>query len=153
MVLISAGSKLSRDMFSKYMKLGYVETQIGKLLVYGASGTGKSSFIDMMVGNSPQPVRKSTPLAARPVAVFQLGVDGKKKWVKMSEKQRKEILIKALMSVQSQGEDSGSEGEDSGSEGEDLQGKEVGYYESFRGVKATLFFCQREHFIPVQSYQ
>ena len=93
-------------MFSKYMKLGYVESHIGKMLVYGACGTGKSSFMDLMVGNSPEKVRKSTSLATRPVAVFQLGVTGKKKWAKLSEKQRREILIKALMSVQSQAADS-----------------------------------------------
>ena len=98
----TTGSKGSRDLFSKYMRLGSVDSCIGKMLVYGACGTGKSSFMDLMVGNPPKQVRKSTPLAVRPVAVFQLGVTGKKKWTKLSEKQRKEILIKALMSVQSQ---------------------------------------------------
>ena len=96
-------------MFNEYMKLGYVESYIGKMLVYGACGTGKSSFMDLMVGNSPKGTRKSTPLAVRPVAIFQLGMTGKKKWAKLSKRQRKEILIKALMSVQSMEEDNGSD--------------------------------------------
>ena len=102
-------------MFSKYMKLGFVESCIGKMLVYGACGTGKSSFMDLMVGNSPKQIRKSTPLAVRPVAMFQLDATGKKKWAKLTEKQRKEILIKSLMSAQSQQdqeEDSSSEDEE-----------------------------------------
>ena len=108
----TAGSKGSRDLFKKYMKLGYVESRIGKMLVYGACGTGKSSFMDLMVGNPPKQVRKSTPLAARPVTIFQLGVSNEKKWAKLSEKERKEILVQALMSMQSQQDQEESESEE-----------------------------------------
>ena len=115
----TAGSKGSRDLFRKYMKLGYVESRIGKMLVYGACGTGKSSFMDLMVGNPQKNIRKSTPLAARPVAIFQLGVSNEKKWAKLSEKERKEILVQALMSMQSQQDQE----EMSESEEEDLSGR------------------------------
>lgn len=95
-----AGSRASREMFKRFMKIGYVESEIGKILVYGACGTGKSSFMDLMVGNAPKLERQSTPVTQRPVVVFQLDNTGKKKWTKLNAKERKELLAKVLMSLQ-----------------------------------------------------
>jgi GTPase SAR1 family protein len=81
------------------MKEGFIESLINKILLYGAAGTGKSSFMDLMIGNPPRKIRISTPLAARPVSVFQMSMD-QKKWAKLSRKERKEILIQALMSIE-----------------------------------------------------
>ena len=79
------------------MKQGHVESQVNKVLLYGAAGVGKSSFMDVIVGNPPAQIRRSTPLAARPVTVFQVDMSHKK-WEKLSPKQRKEVLVKAAMS-------------------------------------------------------
>ena len=79
------------------MKQGHVESQVNKVLLYGAAGVGKSSFLDVILGNPPAQIRRSTPLAARPVTVFQVDMSNKK-WEKLSPKQRKNVLVKAAMS-------------------------------------------------------
>ena len=95
------------------MKQGHVEANIGKMLIYGGCGTGKSTFMDLAVGNSPKDVRTSTPLATRPVSVFQLDVTGKKGWTRMSSKQRKEALVKITMSMVPEPDHAGPEENDS----------------------------------------
>ena len=117
-LLITPGSQESHRLFVEAMKLGHVDANIGKMLIYGACGTGKSTFMDLLVANSPQSVRRSTPLAARPMSVFQCGVT-KKQWAKLSPEERKALLIKVTMHCQAQldqEEESGSGEEDLSSE-------------------------------------
>ena len=95
------GSQESHQLFNKAMKLGHVDANIGKMLIYGACGTGKSTFIDLLVANSPKSVRRSTPLATRPMTVFQCGVT-KKQWTKLSPEERKALLVKVTMHYQAQ---------------------------------------------------
>ena len=95
-----SGSKESRRLFRESMKQGHVESQVNKVLLYGAAGTGKSSFLDVIIGNPPAKIRRSTPLAARPITIFQIDMSHKK-WGKLSPKQRKEVLVKAAMSNRS----------------------------------------------------
>ena len=102
------GSKESRHLFSKFMKQGYVESQVNKVLFYGAAGVGKSSFMDVIIGNPPAEIRRSTPLAVRPITVFQVDMSHKK-WKRLSPKQRKEVLIKAAMSNWDKEEDLSSD--------------------------------------------
>ena len=122
----SAGTKLSRDLLSEAMKDGHVESQISKILLYGAAGTGKSSFMDLILDNPPSKIRRSTSLAARPVTVFQVDM-AHKEWAKLSPQQRKEVLVKATISKKAQTDQEGqssSEEEDVGSDveqaGEDI---------------------------------
>jgi GTPase SAR1 family protein len=82
------------------MKSGHVDSLINKVVIYGGSGTGKSSFIDLMVGNLPAEFRESTPLAARPVSVFQIDTNNDQ-WKKLSPHERKAVLVQAIMSLNS----------------------------------------------------
>ena len=102
------------------MKQGHVESQVNKVLLYGAAGVGKSSFMDAIVGNPPAQIRRSTPLAARPVTVFQVDMSHKK-WEKLSPKQRKEILVKAAMSNYWRREEDLSSDDDSISDEEETE--------------------------------
>jgi GTPase SAR1 family protein len=96
--MFTSGSKEYRYLFSESMKDGHVDSLINKAVLYGASGTGKSSFMDFVVDNPPQDIRRSTPLTARPVSLFQVDTNDQE-WKKLSALQRKEMLAKAMASV------------------------------------------------------
>ena len=77
------------------MKQGHVKSQINKVLLYGAPGTGKSSSMDLFIGNPPRKVRISTPVAARPITMFQVGVTAEE-WKRLPPKEQKKILARAI---------------------------------------------------------
>ena len=119
------GSAEYQGLFKNAMKLGSIEAEITKILLYGAAGTGKSSFMDLIVGNPPRHIRISTPLAVRPVNLFQLDTSSKK-WKKLSFKEQKEFITRAIVHLKAQLElASSSEEDDSSSEEEQLEGKPV----------------------------
>ena len=91
-----SGSRESRRLCDEAMKNGHVKSQINKIVLYGPAGAGKSSFLEMVTGNSPPEVRVSTPMAARPVQLFQIDTTSKE-WVKLSLTERKGILARAAM--------------------------------------------------------
>ena len=96
-----SGSRESRRLCDEAMKNGHVKSQINKIVLYGPGGAGKSSFLEMVTGNSPPEVRISTPMAARPVQLFQIDTTSKE-WVKLSPTERKEILARATMGAKRQ---------------------------------------------------
>ena len=96
-----SGSRESRRLCDEAMKNGHVKSQINKIVLYGPGGAGKSSFLEMVTGNSPPEVRISTPMAARPVQLFQIDTTSKE-WVKLSPTERKEILARAAMGAKRQ---------------------------------------------------
>ena len=102
------GSEEYRRLFGESMKEGFIEALINKIVIYGAAGTGKSSFMDLVVGNPPADIRRSTPLAARPVSVFQIDA-ANKKWVKLSSRERKEIMGYAILSMRSVQDEQGGD--------------------------------------------
>ena len=114
------------------MKQGHVKSQINKVLLYGAPGTGKSSSMDLFVGNPPRKVRISTPVAARPITMFQVGVTAEE-WKRLPPKERKKIFARAIYAqLHANDSDSGGDsvsGEASGDDsdsGELLIEKETG---------------------------
>jgi hypothetical protein len=82
------------------MKDGHVNSLINKVVLYGASGTGKSSFMDLVVDNPQREIRTTTPLAVRPVSVFQIDLTNRE-WTKLTQVQRKEMLAKAMVNLRS----------------------------------------------------
>lgn len=114
------GSIESRRLFTAAMKLGHVQSWTSKFLMYGAAGTGKSSFMDLLIDNPPSDIRRSTPLAARPVTLFQIDVS-RMEWVKLSPKEKKEMIVRAMMSIQVLPD---SSSEESSSEEDSLSDKE-----------------------------
>ena len=106
-----------------------------KVLLYGAPGTGKSSSMDLFVGNPPRGVRTSTPLAACPITMFHVGVTSKE-WKKLTPEERRRILSRAIAAHSppdatqspegSDSAESSDSGEDSDSCGEMSTGMEGG---------------------------
>ena len=81
------------------MKDGHLDSLINKAILYGAAGTGKSSFMELVTDNPPPDIRRSTPLASRPVSVFQMdATHGRFK--KLTLLQRKEMIAKAMAKVE-----------------------------------------------------
>ena len=77
------------------MKHGYVTSRITKMILYGAAGSGKTCFRNLLVGDPPPPVRVSTPLAVRPTALYRYEVgDGELRNLSLQE--RKDYLSRAI---------------------------------------------------------
>ena len=95
MIFLIVGSSESRRLYNEAMREGSIRAQINKILLYGAPGTGKSSSMDLFVGNPPRGVRTSTPLAARPITMFHVGVTSKE-WKKLPPEERRRILSRAI---------------------------------------------------------
>ena len=93
-----------------------MQSQIVKIIVYGAAGTGKTSFMDRITGKPLSEIRVSTPLSGRPVAVYQINMK-ESEWEKLTPIERKELLIKAAIKAE--------EEEQSSSDEEDEQTTEV----------------------------
>ena len=107
------------------MKQGHVKSQINKALLYGAPGTGKSSSMDLFVGNPPRQARISTPLAARPITMIQMGITSKE-WKKLHPKERKEILARAIYAqLHASDTNSGEDCESSANSGESSDSDEI----------------------------
>ena len=92
---IVLGSSESRRLYNEAMREGFIRAEINKILIYGASGTGKSTSMDLFVGNPPRQVRRSTPIATRPVTMFHVDVTSKE-WKKLSSNERKQMLARAI---------------------------------------------------------
>ena len=85
----------SHHLFEEAMKHGYVTSRITKMILYGAAGSGKTCFRNLLVGDPPPPVRVSTPLAVRPTALYRYEVgDGELRNLSLQE--RKEYLSRAI---------------------------------------------------------
>ena len=107
------------------MKQGHVKSQINKALLYGAPGTGKSSSVDLFVGNPPREARISTPLAVRPITMIQMGITSKE-WKKLHPKERKEILARAIYAqLHASDTNSGEDCEASANSGESSDSDEI----------------------------
>ena len=122
--LYRLGSEESRRRFREAMKDGHIDSLINKVVLNGAAGTGKSSFLDLIGGNPPRDLRISTPLAARPVSLFQL-VSKSDVWTKLSLQERRAMIVQAIniRAAQAREEDTNS-GDDGISGDEEESGDE-----------------------------
>ena len=69
------------------MKRGYVDAYTDKMLFYGSAGVGKTCTMNIVAGERPPDVRTSTPLATRPVTMYQMQ-EMQGKWYKYESKGR-----------------------------------------------------------------
>ena len=113
------GSSLSRRLCDEAMKSGKVESKISKIVIFGAAGSGKSSFMDMVIGKLPPEIRRSTPMACRPVAMYHVNMTHKK-WVKLSLEERMRVLARAAMGAKHRLDELCSDSEN-GSDTEEVQ--------------------------------
>ena len=76
-------SEKSKEMFDEAMTHGYIEARDIKALIFGATGTGKSHTIALLMDEEPPTIRRSTPCATRPVRVDKIEEEGGK-WVRIT---------------------------------------------------------------------
>ncbi len=78
------------------MKKGSViKTEVGKLILHGPTGCGRTSVMDVMLERPPSTMHRNSP-HPEPVSVFHVDVT-REKWVKLSLQERKEALAKAII--------------------------------------------------------
>ena len=110
-VHIRIGTSESRRLFDLSMDRGFVEMFIDKMVFYGSAGVGKTSSMSVVAGETPPDTRDSTPVATRPVSLYQLQAM-KEIWIKYTPQQKialcrqisKSILGQELLEVLSMGD-------------------------------------------------
>ena len=83
------------------MENGYVKTRIGKVLVMGSAGSGKTCTVNVLLGKPSPKKRISTPLATRPVTVSRVDASSSK-WKTITPSERKKNLSEAVAAQSSQ---------------------------------------------------
>lgn len=99
--IILLGTSESRRLLQDALKFGYTKAYISKMLFYGTSGVGKSCSKDVIAGDAPPDVRQSTPLATRPVTLYQLDAS-KEIWKTFTSKDRMEFCAQISKSLSPQ---------------------------------------------------
>ena len=74
------------------MKEGKVKAWLCKLLMYGHAGSGKTTTMEIIVGNKPPEHRESTPLAIRPTTIYRVNLDSEE-WAKLSTLTDRKLLV------------------------------------------------------------
>ena len=64
-----------------------------KMLLYGSAGVGKTCTMKIVAGEKPPDVRNSTPVATRPVTMYQLHKMGGK-WRKYMSQDRMKLCAR-----------------------------------------------------------
>ena len=75
------------------MKQGFIDTYTDKMLFYGSAGVGKTCTMKVVAGEDPPSVRNSTPLATRPIIMYQMQ-EMKGKWHKYRSKDRMRLCTR-----------------------------------------------------------
>ena len=72
------------------MKSGFVDASVDKMLFHGSAGVGKTCTMNVVAGEKIPEARHSTPIATRPVTIFQMLLS-KEIWLKYTSEQRLKI--------------------------------------------------------------
>ena len=80
------------------MKHGYIDAYIDKMLFYGSAGVGKTCSQKIIAKVDPPVVRTSTPLACRPVTLYQLQTI-KDIWSKYASEERMKLCARISKSI------------------------------------------------------
>ena len=80
------------------MKYGSIDAYIDKMLFYGSAGVGKTCTQKIIAKEDPPVVRTSTPLACRPVTLYQLQAT-KEVWSKYASEERMKLCARISKSV------------------------------------------------------
>ena len=92
-----AGTAENNRQFEEAMKHGHIKAWLCKLLMYGAAGSGKTTSMEIIVGNKPPKRRVSTPLATRPTTIYRINLESEE-WAKLTTlNDRKSFLARALI--------------------------------------------------------
>ena len=92
-----SGTAENQRQFEEAMKNGHIKAWLCKLLMYGHAGSGKTTSMEIIVGNKPPKHRVSTPLATRPTTIYQVNLESEE-WAKLTTlNNRKSLLARALI--------------------------------------------------------
>ena len=72
------------------MKFGFVDASVDKMLFHGSAGVGKTCTMNIVAGEKTPEARHSTPIATRPITIFQM-LMSKEIWLKYTSEQRLKI--------------------------------------------------------------
>ena len=86
------------------MRYGHIETSIGKVLLFGIAGSGKTSATAILMGEDPPSIRMSTPLMARLVQVITVLINKLTKWEKKTPEEVQRIIAEIIRSRESSSE-------------------------------------------------
>ena len=75
------------------MKSGFVDAFVDKMLFHGSAGVGKTCTRNIVAGEKTPDVRHSTPIATRPVTMYQMQ-SSKEIWHKYTSEQRMQICAR-----------------------------------------------------------
>ena len=87
-----SGTAENKRQFEEAMKEGKVKAWLCKLLMYGHAGSGKTTTMEIIVGNKPPKHRESTPLATRPTTIYRVNLDSEE-WAKLSTLTDRKLLV------------------------------------------------------------
>ena len=87
-----SGTAENKRQFEEAMKEGKVKAWLCKLLMYGHAGSGKTTTMEIIVGNKPPEHRESTPLATRPTTIYRVNLDSEE-WAKLSTLTDRKLLV------------------------------------------------------------
>ena len=91
------GTAENQRQFEEAMKNGHIKAWLCKLLMYGHAGSGKTTSMEMIVGNKRPLVRESTPLATRPTTIYRVNLESEE-WAKLTTlNDHKLLLARALI--------------------------------------------------------
>ena len=90
--------------YEREMRYGHIETSIGKVLLFGIAGSGKTSATAILMGEDPPAVHTSTPLMARPVQVISVLIEEQRKWEKKTPEEVRRIIAEIIRSRESSSE-------------------------------------------------
>ena len=87
-----------RQTYERELHYGHINTFIGKVLLFGIAGSGKTSVMAIMMGDDPPQVRESTSLMARPVQVITVLLDDLTKWEKKTPEEVRRRIAEIIRS-------------------------------------------------------
>ena len=85
-------------MYEREMKLGFIDLDIDKGLLFGIAGSGKTSVLAVLLGLPPPNIRCSTPLMRRPITVMFMCVNDKMEWEERTPEQMQDIVAEVIRS-------------------------------------------------------
>ena len=87
---IFIGTSESRRLFELSMKCGFIDAFVDKMLFHGSAGVGKTCTRNIVAGEKTPNIQHSTPIATRPVIMYQMQ-SSKEMWLKYTSEQRMHI--------------------------------------------------------------
>ena len=97
LIILSCAGRESREvLFEKALKQGYVETRMIVSLFLGVAGAGKTHTKQLILKKPPPEIRRSTPLAVRPIRAIRITTTGED-WEEIDDEDVDEMVADAIV--------------------------------------------------------